>query len=179
MAVADAIGVPYESQSLEQMEKDPCTDMIGYRQHNQPEGSWSDDTSMALCIADSLCKGYDPDDIMKKFSLWRNRCNYTATGVVFDIGRLCRKALNKYAEGIDAEYCGDRSINGNGNGALMRTFPISAWQYFMNPSEDEGLMTYLMPIHTVSSLTHAHEIGLICCGLFTLTLREILKCENT
>lgn len=179
LAVADALGVPYESQTLEQMQANPCTGMVGYGHHNQPEGSWSDDTSMSLCVADSLSRSFDPNDIMKKFTLWSERCYYTATGVIFDVGRSCRRAINKYKAGIDAEYCGDRTINGNGNGALMRTFPIAAYQYYKNPSEDENLEQYLIPVHSISSLTHAHEIGLICCGLFTLTLREWLDSKNT
>ncbi len=179
MAVADALGVPYESQTFEQMQENPCTDMVGYGHHKQPEGSWSDDTSMALCVADSLCRGFDLDDIMKKFALWIERYYYTAAGVVFDIGRTCRKAINNYRNGIEAEYCGDRTINGNGNGGLMRTFPIAVYQYYKNPSEDENLEQYLIPVHSISSLTHAHEIGLICCGLFTLTLREWLDSKGT
>ena len=178
MAVADALGVPYESQTFEQMRANPCTDMVGYGHHNQPEGSWSDDTSMALCVADSLCRRFDADDIMKKFTLWRERGYYTATGVLFDVGRTCRRALNNYKDGIEAEYCGDRTINGNGNGGLMRTFPIAVYQYYKNPPEDENLEQYLIPVHSISSLTNAHEIGLICCGLFTLTLREWLDSKD-
>lgn len=65
LAVGDALGVPYENCSLEQMTASPCTGMAGYLSHNQPKGSWSDDTSMSLCITDSLCKGFDLDDIAK------------------------------------------------------------------------------------------------------------------
>lgn len=175
LAVADALGVPYESASLKEMQEHPCTGMIGYGHHNQPEGSWSDDTSMSLCTADSLCKGFDPEDMMKKFLLWKDHKQYTATGAVFDVGRSCRKALNRFAEGFPAEYCGDKSIDGNGNGGLMRILPITLYQYFNCKSDDDHLEEFLNPIHVVSSLTHAHEIGLICCGLFALTLREWLN----
>lgn len=48
LAVADAMGVSYEFSSLDEMQANPCTDMIGYRYHNQLEGSWSDDTSMDI-----------------------------------------------------------------------------------------------------------------------------------
>ena len=176
LAVADALGVPYETETLESMKKNPCTGMIGFRHHNQPPGSWSDDTSMSLCLADSLCKGYDLTDMMKNFSRWCFNGEYTAAGKTFDVGRTCRKAINKFREGVPAEYCGDNSINGNGNGALMRTFPIALYQCVKyNREQPEN---FLLPIHEVSCLTHAHEIGLICCGLFSLTLKEWLEDSN-
>lgn len=178
LAVGDALGVPYESCSLDEMRTDPCTGMIGYRHHNQPPGSWSDDTSMSICIADSLCKGFDPDDMMKKFLQWKNHSQYTAAGKVFDVGRTTRIALNKYSEGFPAEYCGDASIGGNGNGGLMRTFPIAFYQCITCQVDDEHLDQFLTSIHVASRLTHAHEIGLICCGLFALTLREWMFYRN-
>ena len=120
LAVADALGVPYESETLEAMRMNPCTGMVGFRHHNLPAGSWSDDTSMSLCVTDSLCRGFETEDMMKKFSQWRSKHSYTANGVVFDIGRCCRRAINRYWDGLPAECCGDSSLNGNGNGALMR-----------------------------------------------------------
>lgn len=128
-----------------------------------------------LCTADSLCKGFDPDDMMKKFSLWKNNKQYTATCTVFDVGRTCRRAIDKYTEGFPVEFCGDNTINGNGNGGLMRIFPIALYLHFTLDTDDDHLEQFLEPIHIASSLTHAHEIGLICCGLFSLTLREWLQ----
>ena len=174
LAVGDALGVPYESCSLEQMRAEPCTGMVGYRHHNQPTGSWSDDTSMALCTADSLCKGFDPTDMMKKFILWKNHRSYTATGVVFDIGRKTRKALQRFEDGSPAEYCGGTSVESNGNGSLMRIFPMAVWQCLKGNADDEHIDEFLAPIHAASEITHGHAISLICCGLFALTLREWL-----
>lgn len=68
LAVADALGVPYESEELSAMRENPCTGMVGFGHHNQPAGSWSDDTSMTLCVADSLCKDFNLNDMMRKFS---------------------------------------------------------------------------------------------------------------
>ena len=172
LAVADALGVPYETETLESMRMSPCVEMIGFRHHNQPVGSWSDDTSMSLCVADSLSRGYDLTDMMKRFSLWRGSGKYTAAGKTFDVGRTCRRAISRFWDGYPAEYCGDNSNGGNGNGALMRTFPIALYQCFN--FHGERLSEFLLPIHEVSGLTHAHEIGLICCGMFSLTLKELL-----
>ena len=67
LAVADALGVPFESEKLTDMREHPCTGMTGFGHHNQPAGSWSDDTSMTLCVADSFRHGVDPDEMMRKF----------------------------------------------------------------------------------------------------------------
>ena len=173
LAVADALGVPYETETPDRMKKTPCTGMIGFRRYNQPAGSWSDDTAMSLCVADSLSRDYDIEDMMKRFSRWLGRGEYTAAGKAFDAGGTCRNAIRRFQEGTPPEYCGDRTINGNGNGALMRTFPIALYQCIQ--FQGKQLSDYLLPIHEVSALTHAHEIGLICCGMFSLTLKELLK----
>ena len=179
LAVADALGVPYESEKLQDMREHPCTGMTGFGHHHQPAGSWSDDTSMTLCVADSLCRGFDTDDTMKKFSQWRSKHSYTASGVVFDIGRCCRRAIDKYWDGLPAEFCGDSSIKGNGNGALMRMLPVALYQCHYSTANDDHLEDFLVPIHAASAITHAHEIGLICCGLFSLTLREWFLSEDS
>ena len=178
VATGDALGVPYETESYESMQENPCREMRGYGHHNQPPGTWSDDTSMTLCTVDSLCHGFDPDDMMKKFMLWKNRKQYTATGVVFDVGRTCRKAINQYEDGAPPLLCGDASINGNGNGSIMRILPVVLYQLFLYPAEEEELGRFLEPIHEASMLTHAHPVAQICCGLFALTIREWFLDEN-
>lgn len=173
LAVGDALGVPYEFSSRSEMRNNPATDMIGYGTYNQPEGSWSDDTSMALCSADSLCRGLDPDDMMKKFSAWINRRQYTACGVVFDVGRTCRRAIDLFDNGCPAEMCGVAGEQGNGNGALMRILPISLWGILEGKTlaDDAALLN---AVHGISALTHAHERGMICCGIYTLFIDEWL-----
>ena len=54
LAVGDALGVPVEFQSREELRKNPVTDMRGYGTYNQPPGTWSDDTSLTLCLMDNL-----------------------------------------------------------------------------------------------------------------------------
>ena len=174
LAVGDALGVPYETASLEEMRANPCTGMVGYGFHHQPAGTWSDDTSMSLCVADALSKGFDPEKMMKNFADWKNRGRYTAGGKVFDVGNICKEAINSFTNGVPLEFCGRSTEDGNGNGALMRTFPIAVYQCLEYSGNDDLPESFLKPIHEASKLTHAHEIGLICCGLFSLTLREWL-----
>ena len=176
LAVADALGVPYETATLEDMQSAPCTDMVGYGHHNQPAGAWSDDTSMSLCVADSFKNGFNPEKMMKNFADWKKYGQYTAGGYVFDVGNTCRIAINNFLSGVPIEYCGNRTVDGNGNGALMRTFPIALYQIFRNVENPES---FLEPIHQASMLTHAHEIGLICCGLFSFTIRELILSEGS
>ena len=59
LCVADALGVPVEFNSREKLKANPVTDMRAYGTHNQPSGTWSDDTSMTLCLLDSLSEGLD------------------------------------------------------------------------------------------------------------------------
>jgi len=174
LAVGDALGVPHEFKPRAELQAAPVTDMDGYGRYRQPKGTWSDDTSMALCCADSLCRGFDPDDMMKKFSAWLNRRQYTAGGVVFDVGRICRLAIGKYDLGLEAELCGRRDENGNGNGGLMRSYPVSLWRVL---TAEAGLpdAQLLAPVHAASALTHAHACSLVCCGIYTLFIDEWLK----
>ncbi|MBR4038884.1 MAG: DUF1768 domain-containing protein [Clostridia bacterium] len=179
LAVGDALGVPFEFRSRREMEENPATDMIGYGTYHQPEGSWSDDTSMALCTADSLIKGFDPEDMMKKFSAWKSRAQYTATGVRFDIGISSRKAIEKYEMGLDPADCGDAGEYGNGNGALMRIFPAAIMQCIKAVYSEADARAFLDPVHRSAMITHAHERGLICCGIYTMILHAWLNREES
>jgi ADP-ribosylglycohydrolase len=86
LCVADALGVPVEFEDRDSLLKNPVVDMRAYGTYNQPAGTWSDDSSMSLCLVDSLSKGLDYNDIMVKFSNWINNGEYTPHGEVFDIG---------------------------------------------------------------------------------------------
>lgn len=80
LAVGDALGVPYEFRPRGTFE---CTDMIGYGTHGQPDGTWSDDTSMTLATCDSIRElGHiDTADMRDKFVGWIARDEYTIDGV--------------------------------------------------------------------------------------------------
>ncbi|MBQ3078545.1 MAG: ADP-ribosylglycohydrolase family protein [Clostridia bacterium] len=172
LATADALGVPFEFHTRREMKNNPCIDMVGMGTYSQPAGTWSDDTSMALCVMDSLTKGYfDPEDIMKKFVSWMKHAKYTATDELFDIGSTTRRALMNFVMSKDIESAGNRTENGNGNGSLMRTLPISLWRSLTCAEDDPEFLT---PVHTTSALTHAHVRSLVCCGIYTYIAREIL-----
>ena len=70
LCIGDAVGVPVEFKSREFMNKKPVKDMIGYGTYNLPAGTWSDDSSLTLCLVDSLSNTLNYNDIMDKFVLW-------------------------------------------------------------------------------------------------------------
>jgi ADP-ribosyl-[dinitrogen reductase] hydrolase len=67
LCVGDALGVPVEFNGREILAPPPVTGMRGYGTHNQPPGTWSDDSSLAFCLAESLCRGYDVPDMAETF----------------------------------------------------------------------------------------------------------------
>jgi len=181
LCVADAIGVPVEFMNREQLEDNPVVDMRSGGPHNQPIGTWSDDSSMTLCLIDSLINGLDYEDIMKKFIKWYKEGEYTATGVAFDIGEGTRKALNRFSAGMDPLECGGKAEHDNGNGSLMRILPILFYiqsKYGVNYEDKEEIFEI---IHNISSLTHAHKRSKIACGIYisiALKLKDEVELET-
>ena len=110
LAIGDALGVPYE---FEQRGSFICSNMVGYGTHNQPEGTWSDDTSMTLATLDSL----------KNNNVLYG--DYTVNGEVFDAGITTCTALKKGRPAV-GEW-------DNGNGSLMRILPLA----FVDCTDDE------------------------------------------
>ena len=78
--VADALGVPVEFVNREVLSEDPVINMRAYGTYNQKAGTWSDDTSMTLCLVDSLSKGLNYNDIMDNFIKWIHVGDYTPYG---------------------------------------------------------------------------------------------------
>ena len=171
-AVADAVGVPVEFLSREELEKNPVTDMIGYGTYHMPIGCWSDDTSMSLAALDSLKNGkVDFISIMQNFFDWLHSGKYTPTGRVFDCGKTCFLAIEKFRESNEKIYeCGDKNEYSNGNGSLMRIHPFVL--FALNNGFKCSKMIDL--IHTASALTHGHERSKIACGIYAFVLSELL-----
>jgi ADP-ribosylglycohydrolase len=161
LAVADALGVPVEFLSRAQLKEDPVTDMRGNGTHHQPKGVWSDDTSMTLCLADSLASGgVDCADIMDRFCRWWVGGEYTPRGYAFDIGGATGRALSRFREGTPPLLCGGRTERDNGNGALMRILPAA---YIVRGMPlDKGMDI----VYNLTALTHAHPRALIASGIY-------------
>ena len=117
--IGDALGVPVEFQSREKLERKKVTKMKGYGTHNQPKGTWSDDSSMVLATIDGLIQsnGYNINyqAIMSNFLKWKSRGDFTPFNYVFDIGNATNNALivyqQKVAENkVDDVICGKDNI---------------------------------------------------------------------
>ena len=158
LAIGDALGVPYEFKKRGTF---LCKDMVGYKTHHQPKGTWSDDTSMVLATLDSL-KSNDgkivPTDMFERFNRWLQNSDYTPFGEVFDAGIATCKAL-RTGKPQSGEY-------DNGNGSLMRILPLA----FVPCTEDE--------IRAVSAITHAHRISMDACVIYVHVANRILAGEN-
>lgn len=165
LAIGDAMGVPFEFKSRQEIAKNPVVTMSGYGTHNQPIGTWSDDTSLTLALMDSIAeKGQIVyTDIMDRFSNWLMYNDYTATGEVFDVGNSTSRAIMNYGRGMDPLECGGVSEYENGNGSLMRILPIA---YYLQKRSDLTMEYQMEIVHNISGLTHRHPISLIGCGIY-------------
>ena len=174
LCVADALGVPVEFMERSSLEMTPVVDMREYGTYNQPRGTWSDDTSMTLCLLDSLPNGLDYQDIMTKFLAWFREGEYTPFGDAFDIGNGTRQALMRFERGTPALECGGDTEGDNGNGSLMRVLAISFYlrnKYGEDFIKDDKSFEI---IHNISALTHAHKRSKIACGIYISIAAEIL-----
>lgn len=163
--IGDAMGVPIEFTDRETLIKNPITQMTGYGTYNQPEGTWSDDTSMTVATMDAIItkKEINYKSIMSNFLSWFAVGKYTATGSMFDIGATCSDALAKFSSGsYEPLDCGMDDINSNGNGSLMRMLPIAIYAYYKKLNDDEIISL----VNDISSLTHAHEISKMACYIY-------------
>lgn len=176
MAVADAVGVPAEFKSREELRARPITDMIGGGAHQQVAGTWSDDTSMALCLAFSISEqnGVDADDIMQRFCDWYEKGAYSPHGECFDIGMTVAKALRRYADGIPANECGGAGLQDNGNGSLMRILPLVYYLMARCGGDFSANDEAMRLIDLVSSLTHRHPISRVACGIYLCIAARLL-----
>ena len=175
LAIGDALGVPVEFRSRERLKQNPVTGMRAYGTHNQPAGTWSDDTTMALCTLESLAKGVNYNDIMNRFCRWVDEGYMTAHGKLFDIGRTTLHALHLYSTGAPALQCGGTDVRDNGNGSLMRILPAVFYlRREYGPSCMEKPEAFTL-IHNLSCLTHGHEISQIACGLYCDMTNELMN----
>ena len=124
--VGDALGVPVEFKDRATVQLDPVRDMREFGTHRQPRGTWSDDSSMLLCTADSLLNHeFSLADMGERFVRWMNEGIWTAHGDVFDMGGTTCTALMRIAKGMPAEQAGGLHEDSNGNGSLMRILPAA------------------------------------------------------
>ncbi|HEY1189209.1 MAG TPA: ADP-ribosylglycohydrolase family protein, partial [Gemmata sp.] len=122
LAAGDALGTTLEFEQPGSFE--PLNDMVGGGPFNLKPGEWTDDTSMAMCLAESLVvKGaFDPVHQLETYCRWWLEGHLSVKGRCFDIGNATRGALARFKRAPDP-FCGDTSPSAAGNGSLMRLAP--------------------------------------------------------
>jgi len=178
LAVADALGVPVEFESRDSLSKNPVVGVRAYGTYNQPAGTWSDDTSMTLALADSLARGLNYNDIMENFIKWYEYGEFTPHGEVFDVGIATTKALLRYKEGVFPLKCGGKNELDNGNGSLMRILPVVYYLQSVYGTDFQREDEVFEIIHNVSSLTHGHKRSLMACGIYISVVSMLLSGMN-
>ncbi len=167
LAIGDALGVPYEFYSREIMDIYPASGMVGYGTHEQPAGTWSDDTSLSLCLAEALTEEFDLTIIASKFVNWRFDGYLSARGSVFDIGKITRESidrLNRIIKGQKFSQLNElKNVNiehENGNGSLMRILPLLFYIHGKNINKQFEIT------RAVSALTHRHIRSAMACFIY-------------
>ena len=123
LAAGDALGTTLEFKRPGSF--DPVEDIVGGGPFGLRPGEWTDDTSMALCLAESLieCRGFDPIDQLRRYVRWYREGHLSSTGRCFDIGVTVSSALRRF-EATGEPYCGSTDPYSAGNGSIMRLAPV-------------------------------------------------------
>jgi len=166
LACGDAIGTTLEFAHRGSFT--PITDMVGGGPFELQAGQWTDDTSMALCLAHSLLhkKGFDPVDQMNRYCNWQYHGYLSSTGECFDIGATVASALNRYIQTKDP-FAGSDHPRTAGNGAIMRLAPIPMFYALSH----ELTLKYA---GESSRTTHAAQEAIECARLFGALIRLAL-----
>jgi ADP-ribosyl-[dinitrogen reductase] hydrolase len=135
LAVGDALGAPFEGFPPGDGASFLCEEMMGGGPFDLGAGEWTDDTSMALCLAESLIerRGFDPLDQLERYVRWMREGHLSSNGRCFDIGGTVQAALVRFLD-TRASFCGSTDPMSAGNGSIMRLAPVALF-YAMNPRE--------------------------------------------
>lgn len=176
--VGDAIGVPVEFKSRNELKNHPVSTMEEYGTHYQPKGTWSDDSSMVLASINAIVNNHysdSPEGIARsmayEFVNWYDHAEYTPFGKVFDIGGTTLRAISEFKRNKDISNCGMKSESENGNGSLMRILP--AVFYGLSKYKEEKELNDF--IFMISSLTHAHAYSKISCLIYSKYIEFLLE----
>lgn len=167
LAAGDAVGTSVEFSPRDTFT--PLTDMVGGGPFRLKAGQWTDDTSMALCLAESLlhCQGFNARDQMTRYMNWWQWGYLSATGECFDIGTTVVKALSKFS--VDGDpFAGSTAPDTAGNGSLMRLAPVVLY-YFPD------IQRALHYAAESSRTTHAAAEAIDSCRLFAQILTNALS----
>lgn len=169
IAVGDALGAAVEFKP-----RGSFPLVTGYRAggpHWLDPGEWTDDTSMALAMADSLSRGWDLNDQARQYVEWLKKGKYSVTGSCFDIGMTCRAGLEAFRNGEDASVSGPSDEMASGNGSIMRLAPIPIRYADLFPDRVEELAEFAADS---SRPTHGSKACLSACRAMAVILAGLM-----
>lgn len=170
LAVGDALGAAIEFQPKPRFAI--LDDMRDGGPYHLKRGQWTDDTAMALALADSLLHdpALDPTDLMTRFVDWYEHGTYSCTGSCFDIGNTTRSALMRFKRSGEP-VAGSPSPSASGNGALMRLAPVAVRHW---SSREEMLRVTGLQTRT----THGSPATLAASAIFATMLADAIAGQN-
>ncbi|MFN2188208.1 MAG: ADP-ribosylglycohydrolase family protein [Candidatus Promineifilaceae bacterium] len=166
LACGDAVGTTVEFRPRDSFT--PLTDMVGGGPFNLNPGEWTDDTSMALCLAESLLerRGFDARDQAERYCRWKDEGYLSSNGRCFDIGMTVIDALNRFQKTGDP-LSGSQHPRSAGNGSIMRLAPIP--MYFLN-----NIASLISFSAESSKTTHGTKEAVDGCRLFGILVAMAL-----
>ncbi len=173
VCIGDALGVPVEFKSRDYLKNFPVTEMQEFGSHNQPKGTWSDDSSLTLCLAEVLTKGYNLEKIGQRFVKWMKYGHWTAHGRLFDIGVTTQQAIGRLIKGESARFSGNIFEEDNGNGSLMRILPLAFYL-----KDEENFNNIYQTVKEVSTITHGHFRSVFACFIYVIFTIQLIKGRN-
>lgn len=174
LAIGDALGAAVEFRRPGEFL--PVTGYRGDGPHRLAAGEWTDDTSMALALADSIgLVGWNLNDQAERYVDWWKNGRYSVNGRCFDIGITTRLALGRFQTNRDARKSSDRSPQSSGNGSIMRLAPVPIRYADFYP----GRVNELAKFGEESSLpTHGSDQCLSACRYLTVILAALINGEQ-
>ncbi len=177
LAVGDALGAPLEF--LVPGSFPPIDDMVGGGSFDVMPGQWTDDTSMALCLAQSLIEqqGFNGVDQLQKYVRWWREGYFSSIDECFDIGNTTLEALMQF-EKTSEPYCGSTDPRSAGNGSIMRLAPVPMF-YAKSPAEaiERSAESSRTTHQTITAVDACRYFGALLVGAINGVSREELLGE--
>lgn len=173
LACGDALGTTLEFKAPGSFQ--PIDDMCGGGPFRLKPGEWTDDTSMALCLAESLieCRGFDAMDQLDRYVRWYQEGHLSSTGVCFDIGNTVRSALDEYID-CGIPFSASKAEHTQGNGSLMR---LAAVPMYFASDPQKAIHNAALSSRTTHPTEACQDACRYFCGLIVGALNGATKDE--
>lgn len=167
LAIGDALGAPVEFADRGTFE--PVTSYRSGGRFNLPAGAWTDDTAMALCLAQSMIekRTLDSGDLLNRFCDWAENGTNTSTGISVGIGQNTLRVLGDFRRNGYLEALPFGAKN-DGNGSLMRLAPVSC---FAKDDIEEAVALAGLQSRATHASRHAEE----CCQILAELLCHLIN----